>query len=203
MKRKIYYFMIFLIALSFGYLNISPVFAEESFANEECITDNTWTKTAKTDYRIDEENKMFITSGITAEQYIAQQNLEPKYIYYDVSEDGKTLTAYIDNYQGIIKTEELKKVIEDAGITVTATCDHVLKVSKTFEDDANNSNDQAITDDQNNSTGTDDLNTIEKIESPNTASPASLLAVSLGAVLVVASVYVILNRNNKNTINNK
>lgn len=206
MKKRIYFFMTLLIALTFGLLNISPVYAEENFGNEECISDDSWSTKAKTDYSIDESSGKFVTSGLTAEQYRAQSNVEPKFVFYDVSEDGKTITAYIDNYQTQIKVEEIKKIIEEAGITVTSTCDHVLKVSKTLDENVpnnNESNTNSGSEDINEGTGTDDAqNTVEKIESPNTASPASLLAVSVGAILVVGSVYVILNKNNKNSKSN-
>ena len=202
MRRNNKLIIILMLTISFSFLLMNSVFAEDEtntsdneFGNEECITNDDWSSKAKTDYNIDEASGKFVTSGLTAEQYRAQSNVEPKFVFYEVSEDGKTLTAYVDNYESNIKVEEIKKIIEDAGITVTFTCDHVLKVSKTMNEssvEGNNNENQGTE-----ITGTDDTaNTVEKIQSPNTASPASLLAVSLGAVLVVASVYVILNKKN-------
>ncbi len=202
MRRNNKLIIILMLTISFSFLLMNSVFAEDEtntsdneFGNEECITNDDWSSKAKTDYNIDEASGKFVTSGLTAEQYRAQSNVEPKFVFYEVSEDGKTLTAYVDNYESNIKVEEIKKIIEDAGITVTFTCDHVLKVSKTMNEssvEGNNNENQGTE-----ITGTDDTtNTVEKIQSPNTASPASLLAVSLGAVLVVVSVYVILNKKN-------
>lgn len=197
MKKKKYFFVVFLLTISFSFLYMNNVYALPAFNNPECISENDWSTRARSDYQIDSANGKFITSGLTAQELQASNNIEPKYVFYEASADGKTLTAYVNNYKTNIADENIKKILEEAGIPTTENCENILKVTKTMDDDVTNNQNESNTTSSDQNLATDEpVNEVSKIESPNTASPASLLAVSVGAVLVVVSVYVILNKKN-------
>ena len=132
-----------------------------------------------------------------------------------VSPDGKILGSFVPNYSKVMDDEAIKTEIFNKGIVTTATCNGTYAMLKTVVGNPPTSESiiEAITaasdvngqqtntnDDVNTDTSTDDPNeegsdaTVEKLESPNTASPMTWAAVIVSLILVGVAVYSYLSK---------
>ena len=203
MNKKILIFIFFALIGAFCMLMIGPVkaYEETEFEGSECLTEDTWLNTSKTDYKLDQTTGKYVISGSTASEYKqAQTETQPKYVFYEVSADGKTLTAYVPNYNSVIKVDYIKNILDSSGIGTEADCADTLKVIKTISgngpsEDSNNNDESGSLD--NNTASDDTSNTVEKTLAPNTASPASIAAIVVGIAMVLVAAYVLLKKNNK------
>ena len=212
MKRfKLVLFLVFVGLFSFMFLgSVDAAYSEGTFGNEECITDTAFLSTAKTDYSFDSTTGKFVISGKTVQEYRETTTTQDvKIAFYEVSADGATLYAYVPSYSSAVSSDFTKELLVSLGISTEYTCDNVIKVSKTSVEGegqtvpgtTTNCSEGYIYDETSKTCIEEGKQDIEKIESPNTASPASIAAVTVGLILVGVAVYLYLNKSNKSKIN--
>ncbi len=105
--------------------NCPARYEENPFTDEECLDadDLSWQQGTKTGYRLNAETGEF---ELTGQDYSAVPNNN---VYYGVSNDKKSLYAYVPNYSQKIQT--MRDTINGLGILTTATCGSTLRVTKT------------------------------------------------------------------------
>ena len=194
---KLLFVFMFVCLFSFMFMGTAYAYSEGTFGNEECTTDMAFLNAAKTEYSFDSATGQFSVSGKTAQEYRNTSTAQDiKLVFYEVSSDAKTLYAYVPSYTSSVGSEYTKKIIEDLGISSGYKCDEVIKVKKTAVEgegqetpDVTKCPDGYVYDNNASKCVEDPNGVVEKMESPNTASPASIAAVSIGCLLVVLSVY--------------
>lgn len=212
MKSNLKLFIVFVFTGLFCFMFLGTVnasYTEAAFENEECISDMTFLNTAKSDYSFDATTGLFTVSGKTAQEYRTSSTTQDiKLTFYEVSSDGKTLTAYVPSYSSAISSDYTKSLLEEQGISSEYKCDNIIKVVKTSTSDGNATPTPTQTCDEgyiyDSTTGecVENSNTsVDKMESPNTASPASIAAVAAGCLLVFLAVYFYLKKSNNKKIN--
>ena len=198
--------MICLFGLAF--MGSVKAYDEPAFGNEECVTDMSWLDKAKTDYQFDDQNGKFTTSGETVNEYRQPTGTkDAKFVFYDVSSDGKTLIAYVPSYSSTVGSDITNKYVSEAGISTEYTCTDVIKVTKTVTGEAPSDPDEPndptacsdgyTYDEDAGKCVADSTPEVNKMESPNTASPASVAAIVVGVIMVLGAVYLFLKKNNK------
>ena len=197
-KFLIFTFIALIGVFNLFLINTVKAYEENAFTGEECLTEDSWLSTAKTEYQLNQTTGKYELSGMTASEYKQSTGTEQavSYVFYGVSEDGKTLTAYVPSYNSGMKTDFVRNMVNNAGVITTADCAGTLKVTKTVVGDSSSSGTEGTN--QPSDGGTVDKNdTVEKVSAPNTASPASIAAVVIGIGMVALAAYILLKKNNK------
>ena len=148
--------------------NVFADFKENAFTDEECLVSNDWQKDVRTSYKVNQTSQRFELSGDT---YLNGLN---KNVFYDVSDDGYVLMAYVPKYNETISNGNIKDDLYNAGIITTYDCDYTLVVKKTLIGDKT-------------------LKTeVKSISVPDTSSLVNITLVVLGVSFVLISLYFIL-----------
>lgn len=153
---------------------------QNTFTNDDCITDTGWQSSAKTKYRFDNSVGMYELQG---DSYSSSKN---QAVYYTVSNDGTILYAYVPNYNSAIGNSNTKETIYQAGIISNYSCENTLKVSKNVV----GSTAPLIT-------KKDETPLFKKVGAANTASVASIMIIALGIALLGGAIYFYLQRTGK------
>ena len=148
--------------------NVFADFKENAFTDEECLVSNDWQKDVRTSYKVNQTSQRFELTGDT---YLNGLN---KNVFYDVSDDGYVLMAYVPKYNETISNGNIKDDLYNAGIITTYDCDYTLVVKKTLIGDKT-------------------LKTeVKSISVPDTSSLVNITLVVLGVSFVLISLYFIL-----------
>ena len=202
--RNLKLFVIFTFVGLFSFMFMGVVnaeYAEGEFGNESCSSDMAFLNTAKTDYSFDKTSGQFTTSGKTVQEYREASTAQDiKVAFYEVSSDGKTLTAYVPSYTSTVSSEFTKGILEGLGISSSYKCDEVIKVTKTVSGgeatEPTECPDGYVYNTSSGQCEESKNGVVEKLESPNTASPLSIVATAIGCLLVVLAVYFYLKNSN-------
>ncbi len=106
--------------------NCPPRYEENPFTDEDCLDadDNSWRESTKGGYRLNTETGEFeLVDTMTA------QSTNIASVHYGLSNDKKTLYAYVPNYSQ--QVQSAKDSLNQLGIITTSTCDATLRVEKT------------------------------------------------------------------------
>lgn len=210
-NKKLFIVFMFVGLFALAFMGNVKAYDEPAFENEQCVTEMGWLDTAKTEYQFNEENGTFTVSGETANEHRRASTTGINVVFYEVSSDGKTLTAYVPSYSSTVGSEIAKEYVAEAGISTDYTCDNVIKITKTVTgetpatpadpvdptEEPTECQDGYTYDESAGKCVADSLKEVNKIESPNTASPASIAAIVVGVIMVLGAVYLFLKKNDK------
>lgn len=194
-------------------------YEENSFTNEECITETEWQANAKTGYTLNKETGLFELTGDTYQEYVAK-GTNDKHVFFEVSDNGKVLTAYVPYYSKLDEVEAIKKALEDNKIILTSSCENTLTVKKAviggeYSEETKKEIGEEIADpeptpEQNTTTTTPTQeNTTQQpatttpaqtptqmqtIDTPDTASTISIIAIIFGVAAIGGGGYAIYSR---------
>lgn len=210
MKKVVIKYMFFAIIFSMGFSFINVyAYEENAFTDETCITNTDWTSTSKTEYKLNQETGKFELLGSTYEQ-ASTENENASFIFYGVSNDGKTLYAYVPNYKNnIADNAPTKDIIGNAGIILTKDCNEneTLLVSKTVigNDPEENSGSETISGDNNNQSSNNAINsdindakTIITTNNPKTGIVDYFIYTT--PIFIIAGIALVLNKNKNSNI---
>ncbi len=107
MKKEFLFMFVITCSFMFSLMFLQNVdaaaYAETAFVNESCITSETWTENAMTEYKFNEETGVYETSGESYTAY-SEAGKTDKHIFYLASTDGKLLYAFVPNYGTLVTT---------------------------------------------------------------------------------------------------
>ena len=211
MNKKILSLLIsFAMVVSFSFITgvKAAGYEENAFTDGKCINTDAWKELAMTGYTLNTTNGVYQLSG---EKY-SEANATTNHIFYVTSSDGKLVGAFVPNYNALKADSAIQTELFNKGIVTTQNCNGTYVMVKTVVgnpptedsvvagietdadtdedgDDTPASNEEQTTDSENdpNEQGVD--KTVEKLESPNTASPMAITAIVISVILVGVAVY--------------
>ena len=192
------------VALNICIISNALAFEENAFTGGDCVTDDNWTSSATTEYKLNNETGVYELSGQTYNDYKAS-NTNNLYVFYSISSDGKILYGYVPNYATVVANGTSRDTINNKGVITTANCAGTLRVSKTVignpptSESTTPSNSTQTTENNatensnvSNPSSLDDVSGTETLESPNTASTTAKIAIVASIALVAVAAYVIM-----------
>lgn len=206
MKNKILSILLgVMVVINFCFITSvnAATYEENAFTDGVCVKTDAWQATAKTGYTLNTTTGLY---ELTGDAY-NETNAATTHIYYMISPDGKVLGAFVPKYSTLIADTTTQTELFNKGIVTTATCDGTYVMLKTvvgnppteesviagIEEAVNNdSDDKTSTEDDTTTTNPNEEgseNSVEKMASPNTASPMATAAVFAGVVLISVAVY--------------
>lgn len=192
------------VVVNFGFINNVKAYEENSFTEGQCITDNSYLTSSTTEYSLSEETGTYSLSGQTYSDYKSSGE-SGIYMFYIVSNDAKVLYGLVPNYNSTMANENAKSELFDSGIVTTDDCNGIYVMNKTvvgntpsdssyinFGNSSNNNNSN-----NNNSNNRSNSNTnqskldesVDKLNSANTASPMVWSVILVSLVLISIGVY--------------
>ena len=204
--RNLYFYLTICITIVFCTCFIVNVnaYEENAFTDGICITSTDWQKKATVGYILDSTG-VYKSAEKTYEQYKSAED-GSELVFYMPSDDGKLLYSFVPNYSSVVGNETTRTEIFNKGIVTTADCDGTFVSLKTvignapsedsymnFNESNNNQNNNQNNNNENTNNNNNNNNLdnpgVQKLTSPNTASPMAVSIIVASLILIVSAIY--------------